>query len=153
MSASGQPIYSGDLYTSITTSRPSTVHVGEFTRVFAFIDTRAGGDVVAISDPALRGNVTEQLTVAAVTGGTNNDIIGVQMATSADAAGEMKFRENYHLPLRDEVGNAVGALFAASAPGTYRLHAGNELTDEGVVMAGFASVGDLASRTLRPSRV
>ena len=142
--------HSGDLYTSITTSSPSTIHVGQFTRVFAFIDTRksdgTGDDAASIADPQLRSNATEQLTVAAVSGGTNADIIGTQPSTSKST--EVKFRENYYLPLRDEVGNAMAAFFAVSAPGTYRLHAGGELTDNGVVMAGFASVGDLESRTI-----
>ena len=51
------------------------------------------------------------------------------------------------LPLRDDIGNAMGALFAAAAPGTYRLHAPGELTDD-VALAGLASVGPLASRTI-----
>lgn len=144
--------HSGDLYTSITTSNPSTIYAGQFTRAFAFVDTRksdgaGGSDAAGVADPLTRSNATEQLTVAAVSGGATTDaIIGTQPATSA--SGEVKFRESWYLPLRDEVGNAMGALLAASQPGTYRLHAGGELGPDGMVMAGFASVGDLESRTI-----
>ena len=144
--------HSGDLYTSITTSDPSTVYVGQFTRVFAFVDTRKatsgleGDDAAGIADPQLRSSVSEQLSVEARSGGAvNTAVIGT---VPASTAGEVRFRENWFLPLRDDVGNAVGALFAASAAGTYRLHSGGELTDAGVVMGGFASVGDLESRTI-----
>jgi YD repeat-containing protein len=142
---------SGDLYTSITTSDPASVFTGQFSRVFAFVDTRYDSRAAGIANPIQklknqRTGAAEQLSVSATGGGAMiNAIAGSQPALSGS---RVKFRENWLLPLKDEIGNALGALFAASAPGTYRLHAPGELVDEGVVMAGLASVGALETRTI-----
>jgi YD repeat-containing protein len=126
--------HSGDLYTDISTSDPDTVFVGQFSKLFAFIQARYGG--LSSRNPA---NI---LTVALPAGVQATDIAGGVPAGTVslpvDSSGtvipasdvlstfplgadQVRFRENYFVQLSDKIENAVGVFFAAAKPGIYTV--------------------------------
>lgn len=126
--------HSGDLYSTIVLSRQTRVHVGQFARIFAFINARGGVSDAAGLSKNYWGNLLEILTVELPTGGNVEDVAG---AVPAAAANEVRFRENYYIPLQDRVENAVGVFFNALRPGTYQLKAPETLTKELVFKWAF----------------
>jgi RHS repeat-associated protein len=110
--------HSGDLYTNILLSNPTEIFVGQFSRIFAFIQARVPGDELArgLSDTGAPLNI---LQVQLPAGGSAADVAGAVPTTATS----VRFRENYYIPLSDKVENAVGAFFAASRPGIYTLTA------------------------------
>lgn len=112
--------HSGDLYNTIVLGRPNRMFVGQFSRIFAFIHTRSGTSDAAGLAKNTWGSLLEILTVDLPPGGTAADVAG---AIPASAPNEVRFRENYYIPLQDRVENAVGVFFNPLKPGTYTLKA------------------------------
>jgi hypothetical protein len=121
--------HSGDLYTSIPLTREPQVFVGQFARVFAFLQERN-------SAVSTRG-VLSLLDVELPAGVNAADVSGAIPSTFGGKA-SVHFRENWYIPLADSVENAVGAFFASSKPGSYRLHAPGELPPGTDVVFKFA---------------
>src|SRR5262249_46520680 len=99
--------HSGDLYTDISTSEPNTIFVGQFSKLFAFIQARSGG--------RSSRNAVNILQVGLPTGVQPSDVSG------AVGAGPITFRENYFIQLSDQIENAVGVFFVTSKPGVYTV--------------------------------
>ncbi len=119
--------HSGDLYSTIVLSRKTRMFVGQFARIFAFINARSGTADAAGLAKNTWGNLLEILTVELPTGGNVEDVVG---AIPASAPNQIRFREGYYIPLQDRVENAVGALFNPIKPGTYQLKAPGTLSKE-----------------------
>jgi hypothetical protein len=121
--------HSGDLYTNIAVARDRRVFVGQFARIFGFVETRGQEDVrFGISELGALALLEVQLPA----GVTPADVAG-GIASGAD---RVRFREHYYIPLHEKVENAVGAFFSASVPGEYTVRAADELAES--VVFGFA---------------
>jgi hypothetical protein len=115
--------HSGDLYTDIPLSDPTEVFVGQFSRIYGFIQARFGG-------VAQNRAPTRLLTIQLPTGVSADAVSG----SAPIGANQVRLRENWMLPLHPRVENAVAGLFAASEPGDYQLNLPNRLTED-VVLA------------------
>jgi len=116
--------HSGDLYTDIPLSDPTEVFVGQFSRVYAFIQAREGG-------VAQSWRPTRLMTIELPVGAAADAVMG----SEPFGGNQVRLRENWMLPLHPRVENAVAGLFAASVAGDYPINVPNPL-DEDVVLAG-----------------
>ena len=120
--------HSGDLYNNLATSDPAEIYVGQFSRVFGFLQGRGFGDTATgLSDINPLEFLTVETPAVNVGGVALTPTELVYGSVDANSAGRVRFRENYYMHMKDQVENAVGAFFAASQPGTYILHVSGEL--------------------------
>jgi YD repeat-containing protein len=123
--------HSGDLYTNIAVARDRRVFVGQFARIFAFVETRGADDIrFGVSELGALGLLEVQLP----TGVSAADVAG-GVPSGTD---RVRFREHYYIPLHEKVENAVGAFFSTSLPGEYTVRATDELAESVVFTFAFA---------------
>ena len=111
---------SGDLYTSFGVSYPNEIFVGEYARLFAFIEARGFGDL-ATGISKQTGNITRVLTVntpAPPAGQTASDLVP---GSTSVGVGEVRFRKEVMIPMNEKIENATGAMFVANTPGEYKV--------------------------------
>lgn len=147
--------HSGDLYTDLAKAEPNEIFVGQFTRVWAYIQARYGG-LAQLSSPAgilrvaLPSGVTAEQVPGAVPAGPDPTLTG----TGGAHLDTVRFRESHLLELPDPVENAVGALFTTARAGTYHVRPPDtDLYDSSLAFPKFAfAVGffDLAKITVKP---
>jgi tyrosinase len=143
---------SGDLYNPFTISAPNEIFVGQFSRVFAFIQGRGAGDTGA-GLSTLRQPVVDVLTVetpALPAGDTRTPADLVMGCVEASTPGQVRFRESWMIPLKSKSANVVGAMFAAAAPGSYRLHTPGELDRLQRMLFFSADFFELRTITVKP---
>lgn len=119
---------SGDIYNPFTISSPNEIFVGQFSRVHAFVYGRGAGDTDA-GLSTLGDRLIDSLTVeppAPPAGKTATDMVAGTI-DSTRRPGQVHFRENWMIPMKSKAANVLGALFAATVPGSYRLHTPGEL--------------------------
>jgi tyrosinase len=142
---------SGDLYNPFTISSPNEIFVGQFSRVHAFIYGRGAGDT-GVGLSTLRDRLIDSLTVEPPTppaGRTAADMVAGSV-DSALQAGQVHFRENWMIPMKSKAANVLGALFAASVPGSYRLHTPGELDRLQRMLFFSADFFELRTITVKP---
>jgi RHS repeat-associated protein len=130
---------SGEVYTPFTISKPNEVFVGQFSRVYAFV---YGRDLDTRFGLSASGTVVEALTVqppAVPAGSTLQDMVAGSMPSATNPATQVRFRQNWLIPIRARVENVIGALFAATVPGDYRLHTPSELAGSPERMLFFSA--------------
>ena len=119
---------SGDIYNPFTISDPAEIFVGQFSRVHAFVYGRGAGD----TDAGLSSltNIVDSLTVAPpspLPSGLQPQNVVFGSRPAQNLADRVRFSDNYLIPMKDKAANVLGALFAASVPGDYRLHTPGEV--------------------------
>ena len=139
---------SGDLYSSLAIATPNEIFVGQFSAIYGFIQHRSyspTGDVA--SGLSFRSEALELLTVELPGGVGPEKVAG---AIPAAVGGQIRFRENWYIPMNEKVENVIGALFAASQDGDYTLHVPGELgPDEDVVFQGAAPLDFLKMKKIK----
>ena len=130
--------HSGDVYNDIALSRQRRIYVGQFAPLYAFINGRGGGNYGAGGlSKKTYGDILKVLTVGLPGTVTKDAVPGsVEVSGSVNPV-RVWFRENYHIPMADEIENAVGVYFTALQPGVYTLHAPDPLTDPIVFRYAF----------------
>ena len=142
--------HSGDLYSDLVASYPREIFVGQFSKLFAFINTR--GEGIIPSGLGALGGPVGILRVRLPTGVTAADVAGSIPA----GATAVTFRESHFIQLADRVSNAVGVFFAASQPGDYQVRPPDpRLYDDGLIFSGGLDEDffDLATVTVRALEV
>lgn len=110
---------SGDLYSAFGVSYPNEIFVGEYSRVLAFVVTRASDPASGLSD--FRRNITGALTVEPKTlpgGKTARDLV---IGTASAGGNLLRFRKEFMIPMNEKVENVMGAMFLANTSGEYRV--------------------------------
>jgi tyrosinase len=142
---------SGDIYNPFTISSPNEIFVGEFSRVHAFVYGRGAGDTGS-GLSKLGDRLVDSLTVEPPpppAGKTATDMVAGSF-DSGRLAGQVHFRENWMIPMKSKAANVLGALFAASAPGSYRLHTPGELDRVQRMLFFSADFFELRTITVKP---
>ncbi|HEX9821349.1 MAG TPA: phospholipase D-like domain-containing protein [Methylomirabilota bacterium] len=111
---------SGSLYTTIVVSRPSRIFVGQFSRLFAFIEAEKGG-LSAAGTPVI--TLTVALPDEDETDSPATIAARVHGAVLVPGTGTVRFREHRVIPMKERAANVVGVFFSTAHPGTYELEA------------------------------
>ena len=128
---------SGDVYTTIVLARPGEVYVGQFARLFAFVNARTAG-VSDADDPVT--TLTVELPPA--TDSLSDETIAARVhgAELVPGTRTVQFREHRFIPMKERVANVVGVFFSTAHPGTYTLSSPNMLKEPVVFRYPFFGV-------------
>lgn len=125
---------SGELYTTIVLARPTDIYVGQFARLFAFIEARSSG-VSRGDGPTAR----LMLALPAATAPLTDEAIAARVdgAVLIPGTRTVRFRENRFIQMKERAENVVGVFFSTSHPGTYVLDAPGTLKQPLTFKFGF----------------
>jgi RHS repeat-associated protein len=137
---------SGELYTSIVIGEPHEIFVGQFSRVYAFIEGRGGG-LRTYEEP----EYLLEVELPNVPNRSFEDVARDVQGTELMPHGRrVHFHSHRLLPIIDRAANVVGAVFSSAQPGTYRLICPGQLPrNQDVVLKGAHSVEFLEKAQLR----
>jgi RHS repeat-associated protein len=144
--------YSGDLYTTIVVADPYEIYVGQFARLYAFVQMR-GGEGLAAKEKEAATTLQLQLPVTAA---DTREIIAGKVHGSLLMAGtdNVRFRTRRFLPVKEKAGNLVGVLFSSGHAGTYPLLApgqlppGTDIVFQGAFDVGFLKASQVTVKAL-----